>query len=63
MGGSDVQGVASPIPRGHHTVRLPAASGYRVVVEGDQLYVLGMARRKGEPVDMNETSFRFKDTP
>jgi hypothetical protein len=42
---------------------LPPNGGYRIVADGDQLNILGMARRMGGAVTSNETSFRFQDLP
>lgn len=42
---------------------MPPAGGYRVVVEADRLHVLGMARRRADPVTAQEVLFRFLDTP
>jgi hypothetical protein len=45
------------------TELLPPNGGYRIVADGDQLNILGMARRMGGTVTSNETSFRFQDLP
>jgi hypothetical protein len=42
---------------------MPPASGYRIVVDGDQLNILGIAMRRSDTTTANETSFRFQDLP